>query len=52
MLSVHGVPGIIVPSIALAVELAREILDLADPVGLLEELDGQTLVRVPCYVAV
>lgn len=48
VLSVHGVPGIVVPSVALAVELAREALDLADPIGLLEELDSQTFVRVPC----
>jgi hypothetical protein len=48
----HTTLGVCVPRGALAVELCRVGLDLADPVGLLQELDGKTFVCVPCDVAV
>jgi hypothetical protein len=48
----HTALGVCVPRSALAVELRRVRLDLANPVGLLQELDGETFVCVPCDVAV
>jgi hypothetical protein len=48
----HTTFGVRVPRGALAVELRGVRLDLTDPVGLLQELDGETFVCVPCDVAV
>lgn len=52
MLGIHRVVGILVPSLALAVELLGEGVDLADAIRLFEELHGETFVRVPCDMAV
>lgn len=52
MLCVRGAVGVGTPGAALVVEVGRERLDLADPIGRLQELDGETLVRVPCNVTV
>ena len=52
VLRVRGAVGVSVPGAALVVEVRGEGLDLADPLGRLQELDGETLVCVPCNVAV
>lgn len=52
MLCVRGAVGVSAPRAALVVEVGRERLDLADPLGRLQELDGETLVCVPCNMAV
>lgn len=51
-LGVKGARVVVVPVLALAVELAGVAFDLADPVRLLQELDGEALVGVPRDVAV
>ncbi len=50
VLCVRGAVGVSVPGAALVVEVRGEGLDLADPLGRLQELDGQSLVGVPCDV--
>lgn len=52
VLRVRSAVGVSTPGAALVVEVGRERLDLADPLGRLQELDGETLVRVPCNVTV
>ena len=52
MLCVRSAVGVGTPGAALVVEVGRERFDLADSLGRLQELNGETLVRVPCNVAV
>jgi hypothetical protein len=52
VLRVHGAVGVSIPGAALVVEIRREGLNLADSLWRLQELDGETLVCVPCNVAV